>query len=303
MMRRIRKYLWVLPVMFVVAACGRRVLSQREMTDILFDIHRTEATLKVLTPNMTRIERQEYYNSIFEKYDITKEDFDNSLDWYARHPDKLSEVYDTLKLRADDFQKKVESYGFHPDEKPTHADSVDEFDLWHWQRKQLLEATVRKPVPSDSLQFEISDKDYFARGNELKFRLRMRAVSTDTTVYRTRLVFHYNDSLSDTLCHTSFADTLTRRFYFYKLLPDSLDVRRMEIILIDSLRNIGKVEIDSVELIRVFNKYDSPIPYRVRKEIREANDSIAKSKKKVGRTGKTKKNGKNEKGVGKQSVA
>lgn len=278
-MPSIKSCLLLAVVAAVASGCVRRVLSQKDMTDVLFDVHLAEATIKIVNPRYECIEYQEYYNSVFEKHGITKADFDRSLEWYAHHPEKLSIIYDSLKVRADEFQKRVEAYEFHPDEKPTHADSIGTFDLWHWQREQRLEATARRAISLDSLHFEINDTDYFARANEIDFHLRMRALSADTAEYCTRLIFCYNDSLADTLSHRSFADTLTRRFHFYKLLPDTVDVQRMKIELIDFVGSISRVEIDSVELIRVFNKFSSPIAPRIRREVSLANDSIKKMQK------------------------
>lgn len=274
---RCRSYclLFVL-LLALFAGCSSSHLSHDKMVDLLFDIHLAEATIKVRVYNYRTIEKQEYYNRIFEKHGVTKEEFEASLDWYSQHPDRLVRIYEDLKTKVSDFQARVEHYEFHPDEIPTRQDSLSTLDVWCWRRKQTLTARKRKKISPDSLHFVFENPDYFAPADEVDFRMQMRAYSPDSAIYRTMLVAHYNDSLSDTLACFSLADSLTRRFHFHKLMPDSMALQRMEVILIDSLYSINRVEIDSLSLERTFNRYDHPLDYKIEREIKAANDSIGK---------------------------
>ena len=77
------------------------VLSQDDMVAVLLDVHIAEAAMKVVDTSAKRIEKQEYYNTVFEKHRTTKEQFDKSLDWYARHPKLLAKIYDEVKIEAE----------------------------------------------------------------------------------------------------------------------------------------------------------------------------------------------------------
>ncbi len=274
------KVLYVL-LLILLSGCSMRpwgVLSHDEMVAVLLDVHVAEAAMKIVDSRAKRIEKQEYYNQVFEKHNITKRQFDKSLDWYARHPKLLVEIYDDLKKEAECLKVRVEAYEFHPDDKPSRKDSIAEFDLWHWERDRLLILGEDSLIPVDSLHFSITDSNYFYKSESLQLYLKMRVYSLDTVEFATRVIYHYSDSVVDTLQYVSLADSVCRRYRFTQNIPDYRNIDSLFIELVDSVRTIERVEIDSVELNRTYNKFLYPIKSEVRKEIRQANDSIARSK-------------------------
>lgn len=274
------KVLYVL-LLILLSGCSMRpwgVLSHDEMVAVLLDVHVAEAAMKIVDSRAKRIEKQEYYNQVFEKHNITKRQFDKSLDWYARHPKLLVEIYDDLKKEAECLKVRVEAYEFHPDDKPSRKDSIAEFDLWHWERDRLLILGEDSLIPVDSLHFSITDSNYFYKSESLQLYLKMRVYSLDTVEFATRVIYHYSDSVVDTLQYVSLADSVCRRYRFTQNIPDYRNIDSLFIELVDSVRTIERVEIDSVELNRTYNKFLYPIKSEVRKEIRQANDSIARNK-------------------------
>ncbi len=275
------KVLYVL-LLILLSGCGMRpwgILSHDEMVVVLLDVHVAEAAMKIVDSSAKRIEKQEYYNTVFEKYNITKEQFDKSLDWYARHPKLLVAIYDDLKKEAECLQKRVEEYEFHTDEKPLREDSIVVFDLWHWERDRLLTLGEDSVIPIDSLHFSITDSNYFYKSESLQLYLKMRVYSPDTVEFATRVIYHYSDSWIDTLQYKSLADSVCRRYSFTQNIPDYRNIDSLFIELVDSARTIESIKIDSVKLNRTYNKFLYPMKSEVRKEIRQANDSIARSKK------------------------
>lgn len=281
---RLLRYLLFIVLANMVVGCDTRpssVLSPEKMADVLFDIHRTDAVLSVMADHCTNAEKQEYYNSVFGKWDVTKQEFDRSLEWYAGHPDKIVLIYDTLRQRTDELQGNVENYMFHPDHKPTYLDSIDYFDMWKWQRVQLLENRSSKIIDPDSVRFEINDSDYFARGNDLIFDVYMKAAALDSASrFSTQLVFHYADSVKDTLSYTSFADSRMRHYHYFKRLPDTVAVCRLQIILADEPFYLTTLDIRNVKLNRKYHRYDSPVSAQVRREVRDAQDAVERSRRK-----------------------
>ena len=275
------RVLCLLVMMLCLSGCSMRpwgVLSRDEMVAVLLDVHVAEAAMKVVDTSAKRIERQEYYNTVFAKHNTTKEQFDKSLDWYARHPKVLVEIYDEVKVEAERLQERVEAYEFHPDEKPTKKDSIAEFDLWHWERERLLTLSEDSLLSIDSLHFSITDSNYFYKSESLQLYLKMRVYAPDTVAFTTRVIYHYSDSLVDTLQYVSLADSVCRRYRFTQIIPTSRYVDSLFIELVDSARTIESVEIDSVELNRVYDKFLYPMKNDIRNKIREANDSIARRK-------------------------
>lgn len=276
---------WVLHILILLlfSGCTLRpfgVLSQDKMVDVLLDVHIVEAAIRTLDSNSKRIEKQEYYNEMFAHHGITKEQFDKSLDWYSHHPSRLVEIYDAVRVKAEDLQTRVEAYEFHIDDKPTRQDSIAEFDLWHWERDRLLVLNDDSTISIDSLHFSLTDTAYFYRSEMLRFYLKMRVYAPDTVHFVTRMVCHYSDFIADTLQYISKADSICRRYYFTQVISSNRDIDSLFVELIDSARTIERVQIDSVELVRVYDKFTYPITLDVRNEIRNANDSISKEKKK-----------------------
>ena len=270
------KVLYVL-LLILLSGCGMRpwgILSRSEMIAVLLDVHIAEAAMKVVDTSAKRIEKQEYYNTVFAKHNTTKEQFDKSLDWYARHPKVLVEIYDDVKKEAERLQDRVEAYEFHPDDKPSQKDSIAEFDLWHWERDRLLTLGEDSVIPIDSLHFSITDSNYFYKSESLQLYLKMRVYSPDTVEFATRVIYHYSDSLVDTLQYESLADSICRRYRFTQNIPSFRNIDSLFIELVDSVRTIESIKIDSVELNRMYNRFLYPMNSEVRKEIRQANDSI-----------------------------
>ena len=86
-------------LLILLSGCTMRpwgVLSHDDMVAVLLDVHVAESAMKVIDTSAKRIEKQEYYNTVFAKHGTTKAQFDNSLDWYARHPKLLVEIYDDV---------------------------------------------------------------------------------------------------------------------------------------------------------------------------------------------------------------
>ncbi len=277
-MKRVVLLCWVL-CLILLSGCSMRpwgVLSHDEMVAVLLDVHIAEAAMKIVDSSAKRIEKQEYYNSVFEKYNITKEQFDKSLDWYAHHPKLLFLIYDDVRIEAERLHERVESYEFHPDNKPLREDSIVEFDLWYWERDRLLTFGEDSVIPIDSLHFSITDSNYFYKSESLQLYLKMRVYSPDTVEFITRVIYHYSDSLVDTLQYLSLADSICRRYRFTQNIPNFRNIDSLFIEFVDSVRTIESIAIDSVELNRVYNKYLYPMNSDIRKKVRHANDSIKK---------------------------
>lgn len=265
-------------LLILLSGCSVRpwgVLSHDEMVDVLLDVHIAEASMKILDPRAKRIEKQEYYNMVFEKHNTTKEQFDKSLDWYSRHPKNLIAIYDDVKKEAATLQERVDAYEFHPDMIPTLADSLDTFDLWHWYVENSFQLDEDSILPIDSLHFAITDTNYFYKSESLHFYLKMRAYAPDYAQFTTRLVFHYSDSVVDTLQYISSADSICRRYRFNQVFSDVKDLDSLFIEIVDSARTIESIEIDSIELNRVYNKKLYPINRDIRNKIKEIRDSLS----------------------------
>lgn len=105
---KIQYWLWC--VLVVCCACGghtkKAVLDREQFTALLIDMHTTDGLLSINRGYTVEKEKKNYtyYNGIFEKYGITKADFDSCMYFYASQSQLFSEIYnvviDTLSRRV-----------------------------------------------------------------------------------------------------------------------------------------------------------------------------------------------------------
>lgn len=90
-------FLWIVFVIVFCVTCSRAVLDRDSFTALLIDMHTTDGILAEVG------ERRDggrtdymYYNDLFEKYGITRADFDSCLNYYTRRPEIFQAIYDAV---------------------------------------------------------------------------------------------------------------------------------------------------------------------------------------------------------------
>ena len=93
-----KKLLIILCVLFAVVGCRPRgVLSNREMRNVLYDLHRVDGALQVAG----------YYKNVLDKYGITQAQFDSSLVWFTDNPQIFNKIYPKVLERLEaDFERE-----------------------------------------------------------------------------------------------------------------------------------------------------------------------------------------------------
>lgn len=90
--------------MAVIGCRPRHVLSNKQMRDVLYDIHRTDGAIQVA--GYTHGHNQElaaYYKSVLDKHGVTQAQFDSSLVWFTDNPQIFNKIYPNViqRLQAD----------------------------------------------------------------------------------------------------------------------------------------------------------------------------------------------------------
>ncbi len=88
-------------ILFMIS-CGKPswVLSEKQMEDVLFDVHIAESVISENYQEFkTDEEKQKLFESIYNRHGITRAELDTSLFWYGRHLDKLDKIYQRLEER------------------------------------------------------------------------------------------------------------------------------------------------------------------------------------------------------------
>jgi outer membrane murein-binding lipoprotein Lpp len=93
-----KKLLLIIVAAIALASCSDndKVISKRKMASILRDIHISDAVLNTQRYTQNTFENLDslyLYKDVFEKNDVSRDEFVYSLQYYSKYPRKLDEIY------------------------------------------------------------------------------------------------------------------------------------------------------------------------------------------------------------------
>ncbi len=98
-------------ILLAMIGCRPRgVLSNREMRDVLYDLHRADGAIQTIGYNYSHDhEVAGYYKNVLDKHGITQVQFDSSLVWYTNNPQIFNKIYPKVieRLHSDFEQEKL----------------------------------------------------------------------------------------------------------------------------------------------------------------------------------------------------
>ena len=107
-------------------------------SDVLVDYHLAKAMALNLPPE-EHYKQALYMNYVFEKYGITEEAFDHSLEWYSRNTEDFVKIYDEVTKRLtsqkEDITNLIASSGENEQQQSQTGDTVN---VWHKQKLYKL---------------------------------------------------------------------------------------------------------------------------------------------------------------------
>ncbi len=269
-----------------LAACSKPqgVLSEEDMAYLLVDIHIAESSLRIFTA--TPLEKQSYFNSIFDKHGVTKAIYDSSLVWYSQNPEEYVLVYDLVLDSMTRYADLVEDYVFHPDERPTYLDSIDTINIWFNEydieySNQISKRKRRREFEKlvKLVDFEFVDTNYFAVGDKyrLLFTVRVYNEKESPVLSNASFYIHYSDSIIDSVTTCIKADSIQRTYILPLQMPDSIKAQKISGCLIDNMSQETLIEIDTIALQKIYQFYNNPLPRIAQNVV----DSIENSKRKA----------------------
>jgi hypothetical protein len=114
------RFLFFIGTMLLIGSCRKgdvmnqlpsNILSKDQMISLLVDIHLTEASLKLNQTNIQPKEKKLHYSSaylpVFKKHKTTPVQFDQSMQWYARHIEQLDEIYTEVITRLSQLETQL----------------------------------------------------------------------------------------------------------------------------------------------------------------------------------------------------
>jgi len=119
---KIRLILWCCLLLVLFSSCRPKgVLSRKEMTNVLFDIHLTEAAVSEIAEPIPQgwthgldmgYFKDMAYRSVLRKHHLTQEEFYYSVSWYSRHMNLYEKVYMDVQTKLDEFKAAIDEGKF-----------------------------------------------------------------------------------------------------------------------------------------------------------------------------------------------
>ncbi len=96
----------ILVICYFLLACSspkenipEGILPEKEMASILKEVHLAEANFELFKTNSKEEAQKTLFNNyheIYSKYNIDKNRFQETLEYYANHPEKLEAIYSKI---------------------------------------------------------------------------------------------------------------------------------------------------------------------------------------------------------------
>ena len=94
----------VLFIFFGLWSCSNNevpedILNRDKFIEILVDVHVTDAMLtnqQLYDRKYAKDSTKSYYNWIYIKHKVNKEDFDKTMEFYTNHPELFNKLYDDV---------------------------------------------------------------------------------------------------------------------------------------------------------------------------------------------------------------
>jgi hypothetical protein len=243
---------FVLGFIILLSACGRPkgVLSQNDMEKVLVDMHKADAMLSERGQSYgSYSNKSPYYAFVLKKHGVTQAEFDSSLVWYTKNPQKFTMVYNDVLAQLTEFQTRINKGKYHP------VDSVSlttvKANIWNKRTKYIL----TKDSARTHLDFKIPYQGFMYQDvYVLRFLQRIAPVDSSKN-QRAILRINYCNGKTDSVYKTAYHDSLLRRYTFRFLATRKLKIKSISGELLGSSAYRGKLSatIDSVSLIREFN--------------------------------------------------
>lgn len=108
-MKRIAQLILVM-VVAMLASCWQEnpqgtkpdgLVPKQELMDLMVDLYLAESAnnMRMLEKDTTLPKYAEFFKAVLEKHNVTAQDYENSLKYYAENPDEINAIYDEVLQR------------------------------------------------------------------------------------------------------------------------------------------------------------------------------------------------------------
>jgi hypothetical protein len=115
----------------LLSSCGGAApdIPEDKCAEIIFQMHKADAIILIKGFNDKSLNNDSlsYYNEVFAKEGITRQQFIETIDWYVRHPEKYKSLYDLVIKKVAQFEQDEKLRIENKKEK-------DPNDVWNMKR-------------------------------------------------------------------------------------------------------------------------------------------------------------------------
>ena len=168
------KYILYCAFVWVLNSCKPRVpryiLSEKTMENVLYDYYLAKVMSEAQTNDS--LSKNEYLKAVFQKYNVTTEEFDASLKWYTRHTEILYDVYKRLNIRFGDMEKILGNASSRGSLQSFTDRNKDTVNIWNGRNFYILSNAEGE----NRLSFSISllEDSTCRPGDRYSFQWKMR---------------------------------------------------------------------------------------------------------------------------------
>lgn len=110
------KKLTIIAFAFLVFSCKQKsvetpghILKKKELVDVQVDLYLVEAAhnMNVLKADSADSEYKTLFETVMKKHNITREDYESSLRYYAIDNESLNEIYDSVLVKLTKLENEV----------------------------------------------------------------------------------------------------------------------------------------------------------------------------------------------------
>ncbi|MDP4270895.1 MAG: DUF4296 domain-containing protein [Bacteroidota bacterium] len=252
MRKPISRILWIMLLLASIIACSKTpkgVISEKKMENILYDCYVGSSMTEnqSIDPRLdpSQVKRQ-YLFSVLKKYDVSKAEYDSSLNWYAQNLKVYLKVYDHVIARLKKEQKKIQLEKGEPAQQQGNIASGDTVDIWTRSNLALL-----NELPAFSHSFaEIRANESFQLNDQYKFTANVRNLRSSG---------NFSPKMVLTVCYTNDStQTVSRNINNSSRVELQLKTsssRKVDKVIAGFTQNgSGLVMIENISLLRIHEK-------------------------------------------------
>lgn len=220
------------------------VVSEKTMEKILYDSYLGESLSETELTTVYQVQAKDVYlKSVLKKYDVSKQQYDASLNWYMKHLDIYTRIFNKVlaRLKKEEARLKLESGDSQGDYLAT-VTAGDSVELW-----QKSSGAYFSGLPVIGNVFtEIKTNETFVLGDSLVFKIDIRLLNhSEKQPAKMVLTLNYlNDSSATVVKYLTNSD-----FYSIKIQSDT--TKRLNNIIAGIYQNdLSVVSVNNISLKR-----------------------------------------------------